>query len=83
MKKERNIMRMLTSLGLSPTQAIELLTHRAVGLAQGGTGVLEGLFDATDRREGGEVVVWFNDIENDPRYGLAVPLYVMLMARAL
>lgn len=55
------------SLGLSPSQAIELLTHRTVAQAQASGGVLDGIFDASDRAEGGEVIGWLNDIENDER----------------
>lgn len=80
MRKERALIRSLTALSpsspdarfaLSPTDAIALLTHRAVAAAhaqssQGGA-VTEGLFDASDRREGGGVVVWWNDLERDSR----------------
>ena len=61
-------MRSIMSLGLTSEQAIELLTHRAVGLAQADTGVLDGIFDASDRPEGGDTIVWFNDFEKDTRY---------------
>ena len=61
-------MRSVASLGLNSEQAIELLTHRAVGLAQADTGVLDGLFDASDRPEGGDTVVWLNDFGTDSRY---------------
>ena len=61
-------MRSITNLGLTSEQAIELLTHRAVGLAQADTGVLDGIFDASDRPEGGDTIVWFNDFEKDTRY---------------
>lgn len=58
----------LLSLGLKESHAIELLTHRAVGLAQSDTGVLDGIFDASDRPERGNVIVYWNDIENDAKY---------------
>lgn len=29
---------------------------------------LGGLFDASDRQEGGEAILWFNDLEQDRRY---------------
>lgn len=61
-------MRSVLSLGLTPEQAIELLTHRAVSAAQADTGVLDGIFDASDRPEGGDILVWFNDFETDKRY---------------
>ncbi|CDO68442.1 Glycosyltransferase Family 24 protein [Trametes cinnabarina] len=68
-RRERGIMLSLLSLGLSPEQAIELLTHRTIAEAQSSGGILDGIFDASDRPEGGDVIGWLNDLENDPRYG--------------
>ncbi|KAH9887933.1 glycosyltransferase family 24 protein [Cubamyces lactineus] len=67
-RRERGIMTSLLSLGLSSEQAIELLTHRTIAQAQSSGGVLDGLFDASDRPEGGDVIGWLNDFENDERY---------------
>ena len=41
----------LGALGLAPAQAVAVLTHRAVGVAQSESGVLDGVFDASDRIE--------------------------------
>ncbi len=60
-------MQSLMSLRLTSEQAIELLTHRAVGVAQADSGVLDGIFDASDRLEGEGAIVWWNDFENDSR----------------
>ncbi|GJE88514.1 Thioredoxin-like domain-containing protein [Phanerochaete sordida] len=68
LRKERAIMRQLAALGLSPAQSLDLLTHRAVGIAQADTGVLDALFDASDRREGGAATLWCNDLRTDARY---------------
>lgn len=68
LRKERAVMTSLGSLGLTPGQALTLLTHNAVSQAQTDTGVLDGLFDASDRSEGGDLIVWWNDFENDARY---------------
>ena len=57
----------VTALGLDRLKAFELLTHPAVGEAQSEAGVLDGLFDASDREEGGGVIVWWNDLEKDSR----------------
>lgn len=57
----------LTSLGLSPGQAVELLTHDAIVRAQSQSSVLDGIFDASDRPEEGEFIIWMNDFEKDPR----------------
>lgn len=68
MRKERSIMLSLMSQGLSSEQAINLLTHRTVGIAQSESGVLDGIFDASDRSEGGDLIYWWNDFEKDGRY---------------
>ncbi|TFK82573.1 glycosyltransferase family 24 protein [Polyporus arcularius HHB13444] len=68
LRRERNIMLSLMSLGLSSEQAIELLTHMSIAKAQSESGALDGLFDASDRAEGGGVIGWLNDFENDDRY---------------
>ncbi|KAK7047284.1 killer toxin resistant protein [Paramarasmius palmivorus] len=84
LKKEREILRTLTSLGpindnqspwLSNGQAVDLLTHPKIAAAQteGGNSVTDGLVDASDRIEsgddkGGKVIVWWNDLESDKRY---------------
>ncbi|TDL22772.1 hypothetical protein BD410DRAFT_769716 [Rickenella mellea] len=68
MRKERSIILSLTSLGLSPSQAVELLTHPLVGEAHSDSGVLDGLVDASDRPEGGSAIVWWNDFTKDSRY---------------
>lgn len=60
-------MQSLTSLGLSTTQALELLTHPNITEAQSSSDVLDGVVDASDRQEGGEVVQWLNDFEQDQR----------------
>lgn len=69
LRRERNIVTSLTSLGLSPAQAIDLLAHKVIAASQRDTaGVLDGIFDASDRPEGGEVIRWWNDITKDSRY---------------
>lgn len=69
LRKERHIMRSLASLGLSPRQSIDLLTHKAIyGAQQDSAGALDGIFDASDRPEGGDVIVWWNDLTQDSRY---------------
>lgn len=67
MRKERNVIQSLTSLGLQRSQAFDLLTHPAVSLAHKESSVMETLFDASDRPEGGDVIVWWNDMEKDSR----------------
>ena len=46
----------LTSLGLLPGEAFELLTHPSFeSSSQGGGGATENVFDASDRAEGGDL----------------------------
>ena len=68
LRSEREIMGQLTELGLSPKQALDVLSSKHVqkSLSQGT--VLDGVFDASDRAEGGDVVIWLNDLEKDERY---------------
>ncbi|KAG6833463.1 hypothetical protein H0H87_006830 [Tephrocybe sp. NHM501043] len=68
LKKERAAMLSLTSLGLTRNEALALLTDPVVAAFQSGSDVLDGLLDATDRTEGGDVVVYWNDMEKDSRY---------------
>ncbi|RXW17921.1 hypothetical protein EST38_g7933 [Candolleomyces aberdarensis] len=78
-KKERAIMRSLASLGLSRAQAIEVLTHSNITAAQRGGSVLDGLFDASDRQEGGGLIVYWNDVHKDQRYAhFSNSLYTLL-----
>ncbi|TFK38220.1 UDP-glucose:Glyco protein glucosyltransferase-domain-containing protein [Crucibulum laeve] len=68
LKKERSVMQSMTGLGLERTQAFEILTHPSIAASQKDKGMLDGLFDASDRPEEGGVVAWWNDIEKDGRY---------------
>ncbi|KAJ8514563.1 hypothetical protein ONZ45_g7920 [Pleurotus djamor] len=78
-KKERQIMESLTSLGLSNEQALNLLTHQVIAAAQSSAGTVDGMFDASDRPEGGDVIVYWNDMEKDKRYARWNPSLMRLM----
>lgn len=56
----------LTSLGLSPGEALNLITHSSLATSSN-NGVIDDLFDASDRLEGGNLILWWNDIEKDSR----------------
>ena len=68
LRTEREIMGQLTQLGLNPKQALEVLSSKHVQKALSQGTVLDGVFDASDRAEGGDVVIWLNDLEKDERY---------------
>ena len=57
----------LTSLGLLPGEAFELVTHPSFGTSSPRGEVTDGLFDASDRTEDGNLTFWWNDIEKDSR----------------
>jgi UDP-glucose:glycoprotein glucosyltransferase len=56
----------LTSLGLVPDEAFDLITHPSLETLSN-TDVVDDLLDASDRPEGGNLVFWWNDIEKDSR----------------
>jgi UDP-glucose:glycoprotein glucosyltransferase len=58
----------LTSLGLTAEQAVDLVSHESILAAQRETGTADGIFDASDREEGGDVIIWWNDLEKDQMY---------------
>jgi UDP-glucose:glycoprotein glucosyltransferase len=67
LKKEKTVVQSLTSYGLSNSQAFELLTHPAVASSQKESAMMEAVFDASDRPEGGGLIMWWNDMEKDTR----------------
>nr|XP_019013386.1 UDP-glucose:glycoprotein glucosyltransferase [Kwoniella pini CBS 10737]OCF52167.1 UDP-glucose:glycoprotein glucosyltransferase [Kwoniella pini CBS 10737] len=67
-RAERHHVLSLTSLGLTPKQAIELISDPVIGEAQVEDSRGEGIVDASDRSEGGDVIVYWNNIEKDKRY---------------
>ena len=67
LKKERTVFQSLTSYGLSNSQAFELLSHPAVSSSQKDSGMTEAVFDASDRPEGGDLIMWWNNMERDNR----------------
>lgn len=66
MRKERKLVGGIQSLGLSAKESIDLLTHPAITEAQS-SGEPQR-YDYRDFAEGGEVILWLNDIEKDKRY---------------
>lgn len=58
-------------------EAREILTFKGIGAASKpsvgldgivGIEILGELFDASDVKEGGDLIVWWNDLEKDKRY---------------
>ena len=64
-QKERDVLESLMSQGLKPVEAFELLTHPTIEGVDTSRDLLDGTFDASDRPEEGNLIVWLNDIETD------------------
>lgn len=67
-RDERRLVLSLVSLGFTPRQAFELISDPLIGAAQTEDDSGEGMVDASDRLEGEDVIMWWNDIEKDKRY---------------
>jgi len=52
----------LTSLGPQPGEAFELVTHSSFGISSPKGGVTDGRFDARDRAEDGNLILWWRKI---------------------
>ncbi|KAF8587209.1 glycosyltransferase family 24 protein [Ramaria rubella] len=78
LRKERELVGQMKTLGLTAPQGIDLLTHEAIISSQTETRVIDGIFDASDRLEGG-VIVWWNDLEKDKRYAQWSPTLHMML----
>ena len=66
LRRERKNINGFNYLGLDSSEAIRLLTHPALTQAKEEEKVQR--FDYRDDIEGGDVIVWMNDLEKDARY---------------
>jgi UDP-glucose:glycoprotein glucosyltransferase len=67
LRAERKLINGVRDLGLTGQEAIGLLSHQDIATVQA-EGELQR-FDWRDDIEGGNVIIWMNDIEKDKRYG--------------
>lgn len=65
-RRERKLLSGVRSLGFNGKQAVSLLGHEKVSSTQAANDAPR--FDWTDRLEGGQVIIWLNDLEKDARY---------------
>jgi UDP-glucose:glycoprotein glucosyltransferase len=66
LKRERSLINNMRDLGFTASQAVDLLSHPAIAQAQ-----VEDephRYDWRDETEGGQIIMWLNDIEKDKRY---------------
>lgn len=66
LRKERNLVNGVRDLGLSGQEAIQLLSHTEVAAVKADGNAPR--FDWRDEIEGGQVIIWMNNIEKDKRY---------------
>ena len=66
MRRERTLVNSLRKLGLTNEEAVMFLTHPKI--AEKIEIGITNRFDIRDEPEGGEVIIWMNDLENDTRY---------------
>lgn len=66
LRRERKMINSVRGLGLTAPLAIDLLSHEAVTAASVDQEVQR--YDWRDDNEGGNIIIWLNDIEKDKRY---------------
>ncbi|KAI9723776.1 MAG: hypothetical protein M1812_001076 [Candelaria pacifica] len=66
LRRERKMINGLRNLGLSGPEAVKLLSHPAVAASQADGEPQR--FDFGDTLEGGQVILWLNNLEKDKRY---------------
>jgi UDP-glucose:glycoprotein glucosyltransferase len=66
LRRERQLINGIRSQGLSASEAVSLLSHDAIAQTQ--TEDEPQRYDFRDEIEGGNVLLWMNSIEKDPRY---------------
>lgn len=83
MRRERALLGSFQEMDFTSEEAIKLLTHPSIAEAQSDVDVQR--YDWRDETEGGNIIIWMNDIEKDKRYGewsgalyaVSVPLHTM------
>jgi UDP-glucose:glycoprotein glucosyltransferase len=66
LKRERKLISQLQEIGLSSMEAVNLISHEVI--AQAHADDEPQRYDWQDEIEGGGVIMWLNDIEQDKRY---------------
>jgi UDP-glucose:glycoprotein glucosyltransferase len=66
LRHERKMINSVRELGLSGPQAIDLLSNEAITAAS--VDQQPQRYDWRDETEGGDIIMWLNDIEKDKRY---------------
>jgi len=65
LRSERQLVENVKSIGLSSPEALMLISHPALGSDEEES---TQRFDWRDTEEGGNIIIWLNDLEKDKRY---------------
>lgn len=79
LRKERQLITKMSSIGLSPTEAVDLLSHEV--LAQAQIDDQAQRYDWRSDATTNEVIIWLNNIEQDLRYARWPASLSMLLQR--
>ena len=66
LRRERKLIEKFRNLGLSAQDAVKLLSHPLLAESQAEDDAQR--YDFRDEIEGGEVIIWMNDLEKDSQY---------------
>ena len=66
LRRERTVVGNLRKLGFKGSEAVSILSHPTI--ADSNENGDSQRYDYRDTREGGQVIIWLNDIERDKRY---------------
>ncbi|KAF2174090.1 glycosyltransferase family 24 protein [Zasmidium cellare ATCC 36951] len=66
LRRERRMINGVREIGLSGSEAVDLLSNEAITASQVSDEVQR--YDWRDEAEGGNIIIWMNDIEKDKRY---------------
>lgn len=66
LRRERKLINSIRALGLTGPQAIQLLAHDAISTSKAESGPQR--YDWRDELDGGNAIIWMNDVEKDKRY---------------
>ena len=66
-RSERDLALSLIDLGLTSQQAYQLISDPVIGRQETEDDPGDGIVDASDRAEGENVIIWWNNIEKDSR----------------
>ncbi|CAI2171010.1 14159_t:CDS:10 [Funneliformis geosporum] len=68
LRRERQNMLSLMSLGMNTQQAVELLASPIISESKSSQELTQGIFDVRDKSEKKNIITWLNDLEKDKRY---------------